>query len=297
MTATSSPIPTLPPEVRLLVAQAFGGALPLDLAATYGGFSNLTLAATVGGRRCIVKAAQTPAKRADLRNEATMLALLGGSGLAIPPLLAHAADDRWTVVVTGWCPGENGLQTLVATPDALPDVYTALAATLAAVHRVAPAAAGGVALLAERASHARGLLSNLGLADDLRAALAAALASDLWQHDAAHVVHGDIGLHNVLWHNEGLTLLDWEWAALGTPLLDLAWLRWTLGWRALPAGLWPQFLACYAAADGLPQLPDPQGLRALMLGQIAMILARVHDQPAACAEWVRRAEWTRGFAL
>ncbi|KAB8145525.1 phosphotransferase [Chloroflexia bacterium SDU3-3] len=296
MTATSSPAPMLPPEVRLLVAQAFGGALPLDLAATYGGFSNLTLAATVGGQRCIVKAAQTPFKRADLRNEATMLSLLGSSGLAIPPLLAHAADERWTVVVTGWCPGENGLQTLAAMPEALPEVYAALAATLAAVHRVVPAA-GGAALLAERVGHARGMLASLGLPDDLRAALAEALASDLWQHDTAHVVHGDIGLHNVLWHADSLTLLDWEWAALGTPLLDLAWLRWTLGWRALPDGLWPHFLACYAAAGGLPQLPAPQGLRALMLGQIAMILARVHDQPAACAEWVRRAEWTRGFTL
>jgi hypothetical protein len=67
----------------------------------------------------------------------------------------------------------------------------------------------------------------------------------------------------------------------------LAWLHWTMRWRGLPEDLWRDALAAY----GRPAPPD-DALTALALGQIAMILARVSGQPAARAEWLRRAVWT-----
>ena len=102
------------------------------------------------------------------------------------------------------------------------------------------------------------------------------------------LVHTDAGLHNVLWDGRLSALLDWEWAGVGSPLLDLAWTRWTLRWRRVPQ-LWPTLLAGYglSAAD----LEEPQ-LDTVALALIGLILARVRTKPEAHAEWERRARWT-----
>jgi aminoglycoside phosphotransferase (APT) family kinase protein len=94
----------------------------------------------------------------------------------------------------------------------------------------------------------------------------------------------------VLWQGRITGLLDWEWAGWGNPLLDLSWVFWTMRWRSVPETMWPVFLAGYG------QLPDGEwsdtALRALALGQIAGILARVSERDDARQEWLRRARWT-----
>src|SRR5262249_10225081 len=92
-------------------------------------------------------------------------------------------------------------------------------------------------------------------------------------------------------------LLDWEWAGLGSPVIDLAWLYWTMRWRDLPPALWQTFLAGYGAGSALVCGGSPEALRALALGQIAGILARVPEQPAAREEWLRRLRWTLGMTF
>lgn len=63
------------------------------------------------------------------------------------------------------------------------------------------------------------------------------------------LLHGDIGFHNFLFDNGKLSaVLDWEFAHLGDPAEDLAYVRNTLG-GALD---WPAFMSAYQAAGGQP---------------------------------------------
>jgi aminoglycoside phosphotransferase (APT) family kinase protein len=276
--------PALPPKVAALVAGAFGGAPIAEIAPTTGGFSHLSRFATIGGRLCVIKAADQLAQRADIRREALVLPLLRARGLPTPQLLALAEDDDWTVAVTAALPGAPGLSLLDGL--ALPAVYAALGRLLARLHAGPPPAELGLAL-APQLARARAALPALVADGALRLALADALEHPAWQ-GPPRLIHGDLGLHNLLWDGNELALLDWEWAAAGPPLLDVAWLRWTIAWRHLPVSLWDAFLAGY----GQPQAAAPASLRAMMLGQIGLILLRVAALPAARAEWLRRAGWT-----
>lgn len=61
------------------------------------------------------------------------------------------------------------------------------------------------------------------------------------------LLHGDIGFHNFLFDDGRLTaVLDWEFAHLGDPAEDLAYVRNTIG-GSLD---WPAFVAAYRAAGG-----------------------------------------------
>ena len=138
-------------------------------------------------------------------------------------------------------------------------------------------------------------MPGLELAPGLRGALAASLDQPAWRSGPAALVHGDAGLHNLLWQPEGATLLDWEWAGWGSPLIDLAWVRWTLRWRAA-AELWAAWVGRYRERNPAAPHAGPAELDRIALGQIACILVQVAGQPAAYAEWLRRAEWTLSLA-
>jgi aminoglycoside phosphotransferase (APT) family kinase protein len=275
----------LPQPALDLLTSAVGA--PGELAPAFGGFSHHSALATIGGRRCVVKAAEAAPKRADLRHEARVLALLRGSGLPAPALIALAEDAVWTVEVLGFVPGANGLHMLASAPAELERVYGALGRALAAVHNIPLAPPAQELLLAERASRLHAALADLPLDAELRVALAAGLEHPAWRSPDVRLVHGDAGIHNLLWDGRITALLDWEWAGWGDPLIDLAWVWWTMRWRDVPSRLWPVFLAGYAAPAA-----KPTTLRALALGQIAGILVRVHGQAGAWDEWLRRARWT-----
>ncbi|HWQ12418.1 MAG TPA: phosphotransferase [Roseiflexaceae bacterium] len=320
----------IPDPVLSLLHAALPGQPVADVRPTVGGFSNLTLAATVGGRRCVLKAASHPPKRADLRREAAVLPLLRGTGIPAPELLAFAEDQEWTVALTALLPGAPGLRLYERPPAELLPVFAALGRLLAAVHATTPdrglltedrgrqtVADGGSALsdappapepggrpsfVAPRSSdlalHARaettlGALAGLPLEAGLHDALAEALAHPAWRPAAPRLVHGDAGLHNILWDGHITGLLDWEWAGWGAPALDLAWVAWTMRFRGVPPAAWEALLASYADAGGAATAPEPEALRALALGQIAGILVRSYGRQAAWEEWLRRARWTR----
>lgn len=70
------------------------------------------------------------------------------------------------------------------------------------------------------------------------------------------LLHGDIGFHNFLFDQDRLSaVLDWEFAHLGDPAEDLAYVRNMLG-SVLD---WPAFMAAYRAAGG--EAVDEQRLR------------------------------------
>ncbi len=284
--------PLLPPAVAALAEAALAAAIS-DLAPTVGGFSNLSRHARIGGRPCVIKAAELPAKRASLRHEAAVLGLLAGRGVPAPARLALAEDAAWTVLISEALPGRPGLAMLEGERAELPAAFAALGAILAGLHALPAPELPGLAL-APRLAAARAALAGPDLDAGLRRPLAAALGHPAWQDGPPRLLHGDAGLHNLLWDGRrgcaptrGAALLDWEWAAGGPPAFDLAWLRWTIGWRGLPDELWHAALGAY----GQPA-PPPDALEALALGQIGMILARLAGQPAARAEWLRRAGWT-----
>jgi aminoglycoside phosphotransferase (APT) family kinase protein len=280
----------LPQPVLDLLASRYG-APPGELAPTFGGFSHHSALATIEGRRCVVKAAGATPKRADLRHEARVLELLCGSGLPAPAPLALIEDAGWTVELLEFVPGANGLHMLASEPAALDLIYGALGYTLAAVHGAALAPPAQDLLLAERARRLHAALAELPIEEDLRAALAAGLEQPAWRSPNVRLVHGDAGIHNLLWDGRITALLDWEWAGWGDPLVDLAWVWWTMRWRDLPGRLWPVFLAGYAA-ERPALVAEPAMLRALALGQISGILVRAHGQAGGWAEWLRRARWT-----
>lgn len=61
------------------------------------------------------------------------------------------------------------------------------------------------------------------------------------------LIHGDIGFHNFLLHDGGMSaLVDWEFAHVGDPADDLGYLKVTVG-GSLD---WPSFMARYRAAGG-----------------------------------------------
>jgi aminoglycoside phosphotransferase (APT) family kinase protein len=281
----------LQPRVLDLLATAFPGAPIGDLAPTTGGFSHQSAYVTIGGERCVVKAASIAQRRAALRREARILQLLCGSGLPVPTLLALAEDNNWTVEVQGFVAGAHGLQVLAESPADLEQVYDALGRSLAALHS-APLTAPDPELRLDRASVALETLPDLALDTAIRAELAASLAHPAWHPAAPWLVHGDAGLHNLLWDWRIAALLDWEWAGWGQPLLDLAWVYWTMRWRSLPGHLWHAFLRAYGPGPALAATNIPGALRALALGQVAGILARSKDEPTAWAEWLRRTHWT-----
>jgi aminoglycoside phosphotransferase (APT) family kinase protein len=274
-----------------LLASAFPGQAITDLAPTVGGYSHQTLRATLGGEPCALKLAREPQKRADVRHEGRALELIAPLGLPAPAPRALIEGDGLTVLVTRALPGDNGLKLLDHPSDSLGPVYHALGQVAARIHAAPLPPPDPALLLATRLEHARDVLPGLSLDDALCDALLRALDHPAWQAPP-RLLHGDLGLHNLLWSGETLALLDWEWASWGAPVLDLAWLAWTLRWRKLPEALWGTFLAGYGAATG--DVLDKQTLRQIALGQIAMILVRTRGSAGAFAEWERRAKWTLG---
>src|SRR5262245_55444876 len=278
-------MPLLDPHVLDLVAATFPGAPIGDLAPTTGGFSHHSAYVTIGGQRCVLKAADVTHPREALRHEARILQLLCGSGLPAPPLVALAEDDGWTVEVQGFVAGAPGLELLAEAPGDLDRLYDALGRLLAAVHS-APLATPDPRVRCACASTPLAALPNLALDADIYAELAASLAHPAWNPAAPRLIHGDAGLHNLLWDGQITALLDWEWAGWGAPLLDLAWIYWTMRWRNLPDRPWYMFLGAYGSGPALADGAALGALRALALGQVAGILARSQGEPAAWAEWL-----------
>ncbi len=281
----------LPQTVLNLLAAALPGAPVTEVTPTVGGFSNLSVAARIGAERCVIKAAALPAKREDLRREAMVLGLLRGQRLAAPTPLAFAEGDGWAVLVTRRRPGRPGLSLYSRPPEELAPACVALGRALARLHAT-PLPAHASLVIAPRAAKLAATLAELPLPTELRAPLGEALAHPAWRSSRPCLVHGDAGLHNVLWGARGLTLLDWELAGLGDPRLDLAWVAWTMRFRGLPPALWEALLAGYGPARAAELGLADEVFRALALGQIALLLARAAGQPAAWEEWLRRARST-----
>ncbi|MBP1465869.1 phosphotransferase [Candidatus Chloroploca sp. M-50] len=286
----------LPTAIAKRLEEHFAGQAITSIRPTFGGVSNMSLALRIGTTPCVLKAAEQPGKRNDLRHEATILGLLAGKRLGAPTTLALLDDDAWSILVMRRRPGLPGLRFVTRPAADLIPIYQALGHTLARLHQQTPADSQippteGLAIHVQIGNLAP-RLAELPLPDMLTRNLIAAIAHPVWQPTAPRLIHGDAGLHNILWGARGLSLLDWEWAGWGDPRLDLAWVDWTIRFRQLPRVLWEVFLERYIMTRRESPDLEPATHNALIMGQITALLVRSAGQAAAWEEWVRRASWT-----
>lgn len=274
--------------IDLLVTMGFE---PNKYTPTHGGFSHQSTIATINQeQRCVIKAANSDAKRASLSHEAQMLDLLRSSQLPVPSLIALLEDDDWTIELIEFLPGTNGLTILAEEPHVVPNLYLQLGRALKQLHSVTVSPMSPDKTMAKRTAELRDTLSTLPLPASLLEALLDSLAHEVWALPNRQLVHGDPGLHNVLWQEPQLALIDWEWAGWGDPRQDLAWIWWTMQWRKMPQAYWESFLEGYMPEQ--PELLSAQSLQTIALGQIAFVLTQAYGNEADWLEWQARAEWT-----
>ncbi len=260
---------------------------------TVGGFSNTTFLTTLGSRSVLVKANSDETKRADLRREAGILRYLADGEIPAPVLVSLGetdgdADDgtRWTVVVEETIEGEAGLS-LVQQGNAAGLGRSAhqIGRMLEVVHNQVIGPGDGLA--AEELDLGR------RWSGDRRAVAGLVETNTGLTHSALRVgvtlVHGDAGFHNTLWHDGELVgLIDWEFAGVGNPLADAAWVWWTMTFRRLPASVWEAFVSGYRA-ERLALLGwSPEVVVEFLRAQMFSLLARTVPESNARKEWLRR---------
>ena len=265
--------------------------------AAVGGHSNLVFEAiTADGRAVMVKAANTAWKRSDIQREIAVLGVLDDSSLPVPTVVASSADAEWAVVVTGRIDGRNGLSIVAdlrADEDLAVSAGRLMARLLRLVHHSTPRPLPGPAF--ERAAQVAALAEPLTRSEapvDVIEALLPALSHVVHQRSMAFV-HGDPGLHNVLW-GPGPTalsvrgLLDWEMAGWGNPLSDLGWVWWTFALRGLPRVCFDAFANEYGMAGVRALGWSDESVDAVVRAQMAALLVRTEPGTAVREVWIDR---------
>ncbi len=97
--------------------------------------------------------------------------------------------------------------------------------------------------------------------------------------DRVAFVHGDAGTPNFMFESDAVTaLIDWEWAHFGDPMEDLG--NAAIHASFHPSGDWPELLAVYERASGIPvDLERVRYYRAHLMVRSVLALA------AATASW------------
>jgi aminoglycoside phosphotransferase (APT) family kinase protein len=188
------------------------------------------------GRRVVVRedtgTGPTSGTPLDLAREATVYRALGSSGLPVPALLDVAPDG--TAMLLEWAHGSADLSAATEADRAL--VATDYLRCLGRLHLLEPGQLdlGPLEVPAGGPDHA---LVDIALWQSIHAAVDRPWRSDaaslglawLAEHPPAEATrtslcHGDAGPLNFLYDGDAVTaLLDWEFAHVGDPLDDLAW--------------------------------------------------------------------------
>jgi len=245
------------------ITVALSGATVLRAWELTGGVSASVWAADVKlpdntTRTVVVRAHSAEA----ITREADLLPGLSSCGLPVPTLLgAHREDPAWLVQshITG--------QPVFESDD--PDAYlSAIATLLARVHTCDER----TPTLRDAVTDATDRLARMNIPPEWVDTLAALRADDTWQRgNPAALIHGDYWPGNLLWRaGRVVGLIDWEDAAVGDPLEDVANARLELRLHFGDAPVEP-FTAAYRAAapalsdDHLPYWDAFVGLRVIGL--------------------------------
>ncbi|WP_339838236.1 phosphotransferase [Paenibacillus sp. FSL R7-0272] len=112
-------------------------------------------------------------------------------------------------------------------------------------------------------------------------------------HGEQTLIHGDYGPHNVMFGNDSLFILDWEWAGWGNPLFDVAWVVWFvhLHYPDMAKKLSGAFLSTYTEHTNIKISHDL--IRSYATSKVIQIMNRIKNaHPDVQKEWLRRLEWT-----
>ena len=241
MTETASP-PDLAAARRWLVDHVPALEPPLRFEPVHGGHSNITT--RVSGRTLSVVLRRPPHGALprgahDVVREARTVAALAGSGVPVPEVLAICTDDAvigTPFAVTAWIDG-----TVVGAPEQVAAVLPRqvdrqrvadeLITTLATLHRIGPALIGTEPRAGSYLERQLGRLGETWSAIKTRELpqvreLADRLLDARPRQPQTGIVHADFRLGNCMLSAGGrlLAVLDWELAARGDVLADLAYL-------------------------------------------------------------------------
>jgi|GEM_PF-839699 Predicted aminoglycoside phosphotransferase len=288
---------SLPDAIYEAIAASFPDREIGPLEATFGGYSNVSVLVPLNEERIIAKIAQMPIKQLDVRHEATVLRFIEGRGLPAPSLISFYEAPDFCIEFLTFIEGINGMHFFSQEQRRLPELYAAVGQVLAHVHQQEASELPAEFQLRERYAQVHEQLPSLGLPSAIERELLTALEHPVWEEPANCLVHGDAGIHNLLWDGQMRALLDWEWSGCGSPLFDIAWNLWTMRFRSLEPRITYDFLTAYQAIAPQPIQAKADALRALALSHIAFILTRSEPGSWARAEWERRALASFDFAF
>ncbi|QSB13712.1 phosphotransferase family protein [Natronosporangium hydrolyticum] len=231
-----------------------------------GGRSNLTYVVTDGAQEWVLRRpplGHVLGTAHDMAREHRVISALAETEVPVPEALLLCTDPAvlgapfYLMSRVDGEPLRSPKQTAALTTDRATGIATAMMATLAALHRVDPAAvaltdfgrpAGFLGRQVRRWSTqlANSRSREVAGIDEL----AARLADPVPDSPAPAIVHGDFRLENLLIDGDRITaVLDWEMSTLGDPLTDLGLLL--VYWEIVPQLQSPLLLGV-GPAHGFP---------------------------------------------
>lgn len=256
-----------------------GSSADLDVQALAGGTTNATFRVRTGLGAFLVRLHEpaTADLGVDRKREAVLQAAAASAGLA-PRVLA--ADPGGRYLVTEFLEGMPWRAADLEDESRL----QVLAQSLLELHRLATPVVPALDLSGLLERHvAQIAMQDAAAAQELRPQLARAHAILARQADAARpacIVHGDLTHSNLIGH-ERPRLIDWEYAAVGDPLADLACLV-AYYPRALQHGATLLRACALSGSASLSALEDLASVYHLLsnLWYRRLALARRHPPPA-----------------
>lgn len=279
-------------EIRQTLLERYGSQ---DLVRLSGGFTNGTFLVQGSTPPVVLKVYSQGSS--DANNEFRALQALSGSGLT-PEVYDRLDVNGVTALLMAYRAGSNVQQALLEagrTADAH-RLYAEIGSSLAKrVHQHPLPSPHNIRKWDGQATADTATTTNLPFvpAPLLARARAAIERFALASADCA-VTHGDFGPHNLLvGDDQQLTILDWEWAEVAPPAVDVAWLCWftALHYAGEADPLCTAFLRAYQEQSGY--LITPESLQQASVYRVIRVLEKVrHATPSVQAEWVRRLDWT-----
>jgi aminoglycoside phosphotransferase (APT) family kinase protein len=246
---------------------------PVELEKFKGGQSNPTFALNSPSHRLVLRSKPAPVAKLlpsahAVEREYRVLAALADTDVPVPQVLALCEDES---VVGRMFYVMERVDGRIFWNAALPDmaaaeraaIYAAMNRTVAALHRVEPAAVG----LADYGAQGNYFSRQIGRwTKQYRAAetehieameaLIDWLPTRIPDDDATRIVHGDFRIDNLVFHPgepRVIAVLDWELSTLGHPLADFAYH--CLAWFT-PPGIMRGLHGLDIAGLGIPRLED-----------------------------------------
>jgi aminoglycoside phosphotransferase (APT) family kinase protein len=107
------------------------------------------------------------------------------------------------------------------------------------------------------------------------------------------LIHGDFGPHNVIYHNNSIIAIDWEWAGYGNPMYDITWVLWftNIHYPNYYQILSDIFINTYLKHNRI-NISETL-IKAYSISNVLKILNRIKKKNIESKnEWVRRLNWT-----